>query len=153
MKRGRYVALLLAAASAVTAGGPVAAAPGKAVTGAGGGVLFLPPFTGDRVTIVIEASGRFEVAHYDKLGQEFARLGGTITCVNVRGTTAFMTGTVDRGHAPEVVGDPRGMTFPITVADGTSFDMVGLAPPSQFTPPCSPVPLNTLIDEGNFTVS
>lgn len=152
MRRGLEFALFLAVASVMTVAEPIAAASGGSVTGTGDGVLFLPPFTGDRVTIVIEASGRFEVAHYDKLGQEFARLGGTITCVDVRGTAAFMTGTIDRGHAPEVVGDPRGMTFPITVVDGSS-DMIGLAPPTELTPPCTPVPLNTLIDKGNFTVS
>ena len=32
-------------------------------------------------------------------------------------------------------------------------DLAGLAPPSAMTPPCAPVPLDTVIDDGNFTVS
>ena len=122
------------------------------VGGTGSGLLLLPPFTGDRVTIVVDAPGRFDVTHFDKLGQEFARLAGTITCVEVRGTTAFMTGTIDRGHAPDVVGDPRGQILPITIADHGSSDLAGLAPPSSLTPPCAPVALNTVIDDGNFSV-
>ena len=130
-----------------------AAAGSGGVAGTGSGVLFLPPFTGDRVTIAIDDPGRFDVTHVDKLGQEFARLAGTITCVEVRGTTAFITGRIDRGHAPDMVGDPRGQILAITIADNGLSDLAGLAPPSPVTPPCAPVPLDTVIDHGDFTVS
>jgi hypothetical protein len=129
-----------------------APASGGRVSGTGSGVFLLPPFSGDRVTIVIEPSGRFDVTHLDKLGREFDRLGGVITCVEVWGTTAFMTGTIDRGHGPELAGDLRGKILPITIADNGSSDLAGIAPPSEMTPPCAPVPLNTVIDNGNFTV-
>jgi hypothetical protein len=129
-----------------------APAPGGRVSGTGSGVLLLPPFSGDRVTIVIEPSGRFDVTHVDKLGREFDRLAGMITCVEVRDTTAFMTGTIDRGRGPELAGDLRGKILPITIADHGSSDLAGLAPPSEMTPPCAPVPMSMVIDDGNFTV-
>jgi hypothetical protein len=132
---------------------PAAGTSGQGVAGTGSGVLLLPPFTGDRVTIVLDAQGRFDVTHLDKAGQEFARLAGAVTCLEVKGSTAFMTGTIDGGHAPDVVGDPRGQILPITIADRGSNDLAGLAPPSPLTPPCAPVPLDTIIDEGGFTVS
>jgi hypothetical protein len=58
-----------------------------------------------------------------------------------------MTGRIDRGHAPDVVGDPRGQILPITIFDRGSQDLAGLAPPSQV------VPLDTVIDDGDFTVT
>jgi hypothetical protein len=64
-----------------------------------------------------------------------------------------MTGRIDRGHAPDVVGDPRGQILPITIFDRGSQDLAGLAPPSQVVAPCSPVPLDTVIDDGDFTVT
>ena len=137
----------------VSPANPAGGASGAGVGGSGSGVLVLPPFTGDRVTIVLEPAGRFEVTHFDRIGQEFARLAGPITCLEVRGSTAFLTGTIDRGHAPDVVGDPRGQILPITIADHGPTDLAGLAPPSPLTLPCSPVPLDTVIDQGGFTVS
>ena len=119
--------LLLAGVMLAAAPAPVSAG-GAGVGGAGAGVMFGPPFTGDRLTIVLDVPGRFDVTHFDKFGKEFAHLFGAVTCVEVRGTTAFMTGTIEGGHAPEIVGDPRGKTFPITIADHGTSDLAGVAP-------------------------
>ena len=145
-------AVLATVMLAPAAHGSAGDAPGGVVTGHGAGVLLLPPFTGDRVILDLEAPGRFDITHLDKAGEEFARLAGSITCVAVHGTTAFVSGVVEEGHTPDVVGDPVGQKFAITIADHGANDLIGVAPPSAVGLPCSPVPLDTVIDEGGFTV-
>jgi hypothetical protein len=148
-----HAAIAVLAVAPLAHVGPAAGATsGGAVTGQGSGVLLLPPFTGDRVVLVLEAPGRFDITHLDKAGDEFAHLTGTIDCVEVHGTTAFVSGVVDGGFAPELAGDPAGQHFAITVADHGVRDLIGVAPPSRVAVPCSPVPLDTVIDEGGFTV-
>lgn len=131
-------------------GSPAGAASGG-VTGEGSGIFVPPPFTGDRVAIVLQAPGRFDVTHYDRAGEEILHVKGKVTCHDVRGSTAFVTGEIESGFTP--FGDPKGQTFAITIQDQGSTDLVGLAPPSRLMPPCAPIPPNTVIDEGDFRVA
>jgi hypothetical protein len=154
------VALWLAPAAAADP-----APSGPRVQGVGSGIFLVPPFVGDRVTIAVDAfgspsvgtmgtaRGRFEVAHFDKTGGEFARFAGKVTCLAVHGSTAFITGEIERGHGPDVIGDPVGQAFSITLADHGRADLAGLAPPSRLAAGCSPVPLDTVIDQGDYTVT
>jgi hypothetical protein len=121
------------------------------VTGDGSGIFVPPPFTGDRVAIVLQAPGRFEVTHYDRAGEEILHVKGQVTCHDVRGSTAFVTGEIESGFA--LFGDPKGQTLAITIHDQGSTDLVGLAPPSRMMPPCAPIPLDTVIDQGDFRIT
>jgi hypothetical protein len=126
-----------------------------AVEGHGSGIYVHPPFTGDRVSVEVEASGsggRFDVIHYDKLGNVFAHLSGTLDCVAVDGRQAFTTGTITAGFAPEVVGNVDGKAFAITILDNGDADVVGVSYPLDQIPACSPWPLNTAIDRGSYTI-
>jgi hypothetical protein len=129
---------------------PAGAATGG-VTGAGSGIFVLPPFTGDRVAIVLEAPGRFDVTHYDRNGGEILHVKGKVTCHDVHGTTAFVTGEIESGFA--LFGDPKGQTLAVTIHDQGSTDLAGLAPPSRMMPPCAAIPPNTVIDQGDFRVA
>jgi hypothetical protein len=131
--------------------GPPAGAATGGVTGAGSGVFVPPPFTGDRVAIVLQAPGRFDVTHFDREGGEILHVKGKVTCSEVHGATAFVTGEIESGFA--LFGDPKGQTLAITIHDQGSTDLVGLAPPSRVLPPCAPIPLNTVIDQGDFRVA
>jgi hypothetical protein len=123
--------------------------------GHGSGIYLHPPFTGDRVSIDLDASGsggHFDVVHYDKSGNVFSRLSGTVNCVAVNGRTAVTTGTVTAGHAPEIAGDPTGKSFAITIADNDGApDALGVSYPLEQIPPCSAWPLNMVMDRGSYT--
>lgn len=151
--RGALCRIGLAVASVVppVVLGPPAGAATGGVTGAGSGVFVPPPFTGDRVAIVLEAPGRFDVTHYGRDGDEILHVKGKVSCHEVRAATAFVTGEIESGFA--LFGDPKGQTLAITIHDQGSTDLVGLAPPSRVLPPCAPIPLNTVIDQGDFRVA
>lgn len=134
----------------VIAGPPSGAATGG-VTGDGSGVFVPPPFTGDRVAIILQAPGRFDVTHFDREGGEILHVKGKVTCYEVQGATAFVTGQIDAGFA--LLGDPKGHTLAMTIYDQGSNDLAGLAPPSRSMPPCAPIPPNTVIDQGDFRVA
>jgi hypothetical protein len=147
----------LAALGSVLAGVPsaVAASPPK-VQGEGSGIYLLPPFTGDRVAIALDASGmsgHFAVTHFDKLGNVFDHLSGTVTCVSTIGNTAFTTGTITAGGPVPVIGDIRGKGFAITIVDNGDHDLVGVSYPLDEISPCSSWPLNMVIDRGGYTAS
>lgn len=146
--------LLLAGAVGFTSG-PAGAAASRA-HGKGSGIYLHPPFTGDRVDIDIDASGsggRFAVVHYDKFGNVFSQLSGTVNCVAVSGRMAATTGTVTEGHAPELAGDVRGRTFAITIVDNDGApDALGVSFPLNEIPPCAAWPLNMLMDRGSYTI-
>lgn len=143
----------------VLSGLPPAAAssPGQ-VSGQGSGIYLHPPFTGDRVAITMETpagtsgTGRFDVIHFDKLGDVFAHLTGAVTCVSVSGNRAFTTGTITSGHAPDAVGDVVGKAFAITLVDHGAKDLAGVSYPLDEIPPCTLWPLNMMIDDGGYTV-
>jgi hypothetical protein len=135
--------------------GVAAASEPPAVRGHGSGIYVHPPFTGDRVSVDLEvfgSGGRFDVIHYDKLGNVFAHLSGILDCVTVSGRQAFTTGTITGGFAPEVVGNVAGKAFAITVFDNGDADVVGVSYPLEQIPACSPWPLNTAIDRGSYTI-
>ena len=147
----------MAAAAALLAGLPAAvASPTPQVRGQGSGVYLHPPFTGDRVDIALDAQGgggRFEVTHVDKFGKVFDHLLGVVTCVSVKGTSAFTSGTITAAEAPELAGDLVGKSLAITIVDDANGDLVGLSFPLDQISPCSPWPLNMVIDRGSYTIS
>lgn len=137
-------------------GGVAAAASGTPTAqGRGSGIYLHPPFTGDRVSIDLDASGsggHFDVVHYDKLGNVFAHLTGTLNCVAVTGQQAFTTGTITSGFAPEFAGNVAGKAFAITILDNGDADVAGVSYPLEQIPACSPWPLNTVMDQGSYTI-
>ena len=158
MKLSRMIAVaIVVLGTAVGATTATAGAAAASARGQGSGIYLHPPFTGDRVAIALDASGsggRFEVVHFDKFGEVFARLSGTVDCVAVDGRTAFTTGTITAGFAPEIVGDVTGKSFAITVLDnGDSPDLAGVSYPLDGIPPCSAWPLNVVMDQGTYTTS
>jgi len=140
---------LVAVVPSLVLGPPSGAATGG-VSGDGSGIFVPPPFTGDRVAIVLQAPGRFEVTHFGRDGREVLHVKGKVTCYEVHGATGFVTGEIEEGFA--VFADPKGQTLAITIQDQGSTDLVGLAPPSKALPRCAPVPLDTVIDRGDFRV-
>lgn len=134
--------------------GPGASAP--RAHGHGSGIYLHPPFTGDRVSIELDASGsggHFDIVHYDKFGKVFSELGGTVNCVAVNGRTAVTTGTITAGHAPEIAGDPKGKSFAITIVDNDGApDTLGVSFPLKEIPPCSAWPLNMVMDRGSYKI-
>jgi hypothetical protein len=149
--------LALAALGSSLTGIPwaVAASPPQ-VRGQGSGIYLYPPFTGDRVEIALESSspsGRFAVTHFDKLGNVFDRLSGTVTCVSTTGNTASTTGTITAATPIPAIGDVSGKAFAITVVDNGDKDLVGLSYPLDEIPPCTSWPVNTVIDRGGYTTS
>lgn len=147
----------LAALGCLLAGLPSAAAASPPqVRGQGSGVYLHPPFTGDRVDIVLEAhggSGHFDVTHFDKFGKVFDHLSGLVTCLSVKGTSAFTSGTITSAQAPELAGDLVGKSLAITIVDDGNGDFVGISLPLDRMQPCSPWPLNMVIDRGGYTIS
>ena len=152
-------ALLLVSAvgsSATRAGahGPGGSAP--RAHGQGSGIYLHPPFTGDRVSIDLDASGsegHFDIVHYDKFGKVFSKLSGMLNCVTVNGRTAVTTGTITAGHAPEIAGDPKGKSFAITIVDNDAVpDVIGVSFPMQEIPPCAAWPINMVMDRGGYTI-
>lgn len=142
-------------AAALRAHRPAGSAP--RAHGQGSGIYLHPPFTGDRVSIELDASGsggHFDIVHYDKFGNVFSELSGTVNCVAVNGRTAVTTGIITAGHAPEIAGDPRGKSFAITVVDNDGIpDAAGVSYPLGRIPPCSAWPLNMVMDRGSYTIS
>ena len=142
------------AAAAAPLDGPGGSAP--RARGHGSGIYLHPPFTGDRVSIELDASGsggHFAIVHYDKFGKVFSELSGTVNCVAVNGRTAVTTGTITAGHAPEIAGDPRGRSFAITIVDNDSVpDAVGVSYPLEQIPSCSAWPLNMVMDRGSYKI-
>ena len=139
----------------ITFGGVAAASSVATAQGHGSGVYFHPPFTGDRVAIDLHASGsqgHFDVVHYDKFGKVFAHLTGTLNCVTVNGHQAFTTGTITAGFAPEFAGNVVGKAFAITILDNGDADAAGVSYPLEAIPACSPWPLNTVMDQGSYTI-
>ena len=134
--------------------GPGGSAP--RAHGQGSGIYLYPPFTGDRVDIELDASGsggHFDIVHYDKFGNVFSKLSGTVKCVAVNGRTAVTTGTITAGHAPEIAGDPRGKTFAITVMDNDGVpDTIGVSFPIKEIPPCAAWPINMVMDRGGYKI-
>lgn len=149
--------LLLAVLGSGLAGIPGAsAAPTPQVRGEGSGIYLAPPFTGDRVEIALESSGatgRFAVTHFDKLGNVFDRLSGTITCVATNGNMASTTGIITAATPIPVIGDVTGKAFAITVIDNGDRDLVGISYPLDEIAPCTAWPVNTVIDRGGYTAS
>ena len=156
-------AFLLAGAASTTAAADAAArqahGPGGSAPrahGQGSGVYLHPPFTGDRVDIELDASGsggHFDIVHYDKFGNVFSKLSGTVNCVAVNGRTAVTTGIITAGHAPEIAGDPRGKSFAITVVDNDGVpDTIGVSFPIKEIPSCAAWPLNMVMDRGGYTI-
>jgi hypothetical protein len=152
-------ALLLVSAvgsSATTAGahGPGGSAP--RAHGQGSGIYLHPPFTGDRVSIDLDASGsegHFDIVHYDKFGNVFSKLSGMLNCVTVNGRTAVTTGTITAGHDPEIAGDPKGKSFAITIVDNDAGpDVIGVSFPLKEIPPCTAWPINMVMDRGGYTI-
>ena len=141
-------------AGALQAHGPGGSAP--RAHGQGSGIYLHPPFTGDRVSIELDASGsggHFDIVHYDKFGKVFSELSGTVNCVAVNGRTAVTTGTITAGHAPEIAGDPRGKSFAITIVDNDGApDTLGVSFPLKEIPPCSAWPLNMVMDRGSYKI-
>ena len=141
-------------AAALQAHGPGGSAP--RAHGQGSGVYLHPPFTGDRVDIELDASGsggHFDIVHYDKFGNVFSKLSGTVNCVAVNGRTAVTTGIITAGHAPEIAGDPRGKSFAITVVDNDGVpDTIGVSFPIKEIPSCAAWPLNMVMDRGGYTI-
>jgi hypothetical protein len=141
-------------AGALQAHGPGGSAP--RAHGQGSGIYLHPPFTGDRVSIELDASGsggHFDIVHYDKFGKVFSELSGTVNCVAVNGRTAVTTGTITAGHAPEIAGDPRGKSFAITIVDNDGVpDAIGVSFPIKDIPPCSAWPLNMVMDRGGYKI-
>ena len=141
-------------AGALQSHGPGGSAP--RAHGQGSGIYLHPPFTGDRVSIELDASGsggHFDIVHYDKFGKVFSELSGTVNCVAVNGRTAATTGTITAGHAPEIAGDPKGKSFAITVVDNDGVpDTIGVSFPLKDIPPCSAWPLNMVMDRGGYKI-
>jgi hypothetical protein len=132
-----------------------AAAPPQ-VKGEGSGIYLAPPFAGDRIDITLEAgggSGHFDVIHHDKLGNTFGRLSGLVTCLSLRGKSAFTSGIITAGQGPKVVGELVGKALAITIVDDGAVHLAGVSFPLDRIPPCSPWPLNMLIDRGGYTIS
>ena len=166
MKRSRLIATALLLASVVSSSTPTAGAAARPAHGPGGsaprahgqgsGIYLHPPFTGDRVSIELDASGsggHFDIVHYDKFGKVFSELGGTVNCVAVNGRTAVTTGTITAGHAPEIAGDPKGKSFAITIVDNDGApDTLGVSFPLKEIPPCSAWPLNMVMDRGSYKI-
>ena len=146
--------LLLAGAVAFSTA--TAEAAGPRAHGQGSGVYFHPPFTGDRVSIDLDASGsggRFDVVHYDKSGKAIAHLTGTVDCVEVNGRTAFTTGTIMSGFASALAGDIKGKSLAITIVDNDGVpDVAGVSYPLEEIPACSAWPINMVMDRGSYTI-
>ena len=106
--------------------------------------------------IALESSGtggRFAVTHFDKLGNVFDQLSGTITCVSTTGKMASTTGTITAATPIPIIGDVSGKAFAITIVDNGDKDLVGLSYPLDEIPPCRSWPVNTVIDRGGYTAS
>ena len=161
MKLSRLIATALLLAGAVSSNTATAGAHGPGGSaprahGQGSGIYLHPPFTGDRVSIDLDASGsegHFDIIHYDKFGNVFSKLSGTLNCVAVNGRTAVTTGTITAGHAPEIAGDPKGKSFAITIVDNDSVpDAIGVSFPMNDIPACSAWPLNMVMDKGSYKI-
>ena len=165
MKHSRLIVTVVflagAMSAATTTAGASAGVHGPAGSasrahGHGSGIYLHPPFTGDRVSIELDASGsggHFDIVHYDKFGKVFSELSGTVNCVAVNGRTAVTTGTITAGHAPEIAGDPRGRSFAITIVDNdVAPDALGVSFPLEGIPPCSAWPLNMVMDRGSYKI-
>ena len=147
---------LVALGSGLTGTPPADAASPPQVKGQGSGIYVHPPFTGDRVDITLDSSGtsgRFALTHFDKLGNVFDRLSGTITCVATTGNIASTTGTITAATPIPVIGDVSGKAIAITIVDNGDNDLVGLSYPLDQIPPCASWPVNTVIDRGGYTAS
>jgi hypothetical protein len=147
---------LAALESGLTGVPPAVGAPSPQVSGQGSGIYFHPPFTGDRVEIGLESSGssgRFTVTHFDKLGNVFDRLSGTITCVSTMGNMASTTGTITAATPIPVIGDVSGKALAISIVDNGDRDLVGVSYPLEEIAPCTSWPVNTVIDRGGYTTS
>jgi len=149
--------VVLAALGSILAGlSSAAAAAPPQVKGHGSGIYLTPPFVGDRIDITVEADargGHFDVIHFDKLGHMFGRLSGPVTCLSVKGTSAFTSGVITAIQAPKVVGEVVGRALAITIVDDEAVPLVGVSFPLDGIPRCSPWPLNMLIDRGGYTIS
>jgi hypothetical protein len=51
------------------------------------------------------------------------------------------------------VGNVVGKAFAITIVDSGNADLAGVSYPLDEIPPCSPWPLNMVMDQGVYTVS
>ena len=153
-RMGTAGTLLLACAVAFSTATAGAATP--RAHGQGSGIYFHPPFTGDRVSIDLDASGsggRFDVIHYDKVGKAIAHLTGTVDCVAVNGRTAFTTGTIMSGFASALAGDIKGKAFAITIVDNDGApDVAGVSYPLDEIPACSAWPINMVMDRGSYSI-
>jgi hypothetical protein len=164
-------ALLVVASVAIFAMAAVpaqAAGGGAAVTGGGSG-LFPAAFgslAGDRLHIEVSAetmpggsvAGVVHILHQHAGGGLFAELTGTVQCMRVEGSHAWVSGTLTAGRLAEAPRfDPTGQTFAVAVVDGGTGDAAGLdlsffgGP--HTVPNCEQVPTYLSIDRGNFSVS
>jgi hypothetical protein len=153
---GAGLLALAALGPSLTGVPPAVGTPSPHVSGQGSGIYIHPPFTGDRVEVALESSGTsgsFTVTHFDKLGNVFDRLSGTITCVSTMGNMASTTGTITAATPIPVIGDVSGKAFAITVVDNGDRDLVGVSYPLDEIAPCTSWPVNTVIDRGGYTAS
>ena len=159
----KVVMAVILTAVLVSAPQALAAAP-SSVVGAGSGVLpaAFGPLAGDRLHVALSAGdskpSHFQILHENKDGGIRAELTGTVDCVNVSGTTAYVTGTITQGRVTEAPGfDPAGQTAAITVVDSGSSDQAGVDLSFFGTPhaiePCQAVYPYMPIDRGNFNVT
>jgi hypothetical protein len=157
------MAVILTAILGVNA--PLALAAGQSsVVGAGSGVLpaGFGPFAGDRLHVALSAGGstpdHFQILHENKDGGIRAELTGTVDCISVSGTTAYVTGTITQGRVTEAPGfDPAGQTAAITVVDAGTSDQAGVDLSFFGSPhaiaPCQAVYPYMSIDRGNFNIT
>ena len=160
-------ALLIACLAALVVAAPAQATTGVSVRGGGSGTFpaGFGAITGDRLHIEVSARtlasgtaiGTVQVVHQHDAGALVAQLHGTVTCLQVSGTTAWVSGTVTGGKIAEAPGfDPTGQTFAITIQDQGSSDAAGLdlsffgGP--HAVPACEHVPAYLSIDEGSYAV-
>jgi hypothetical protein len=142
---------------------PQAFATGSgSVVGAGSGELpaSFGSLAGDRLHVALSgrgSTGRFQIVHEGKDGGVKADLSGTIDCISVSGTTAYVTGTITEGRVADAPGfDPAGQIAAITVVDQAATDQAGVdlsffGGPHSIAP-CQAVYPYMSIDRGNFSV-
>jgi hypothetical protein len=135
----------------------------------GSGTAVFPagtPVAGDTEEISVTASvaadgsvkGHFQVIHRLASGGISGNVGGEVTCLEVVGNTALVSGFVTNGKLPGVPGvDPIGAKVALTIVDnGDAPDAVGVdssfAPVPHPVADCAPVPPFLAIGSGNFTV-
>jgi hypothetical protein len=161
-----FIAVTMAVLMGASAPQALAGTTGP-VEGAGSGALpaSFGPLAGDRIHVVLSArgsegpsQGHFQIVHEGKGGGVKADVTGTIDCVSLSGTTAYVTGTITEGRVTEAPGfDPAGQTAAITVVDDGTSDQAGVDLSFFGTPhaiaPCQAVSPYMSIDRGNFNVS